>query len=247
MLAAREEVPEEARIQFLSLLARRSKREPLAYILGVQEFWSLDFTVTPAVLIPRPETEFLVEAVLRQVRSDGGLPDGLVVDLCCGSGVIAIVLTLELGRVVTAVDLSREALAVSRVNCLRHEVAERVRLVQSDLCSAISRREQCALIVSNPPYVSRSAVHDLEPEVCDHEPLLALDGGERGLEVIRRIREELPHLLMAGGLFFMEIGSDQGEAVREIFSFVPEGEAGFTELRLLTDYAGRDRVLMARR
>lgn len=248
LLAAREEVPGEAKRQFLSLLARRSRREPLAYILGVQEFWSREFMVSPAVLIPRPETEFMLEEVLGQVGRDGGLADGMIVDLCCGSGVIAIILAIELARTVTAIDLSADALAVTRANCLRHGVANRVRLVRSDLFTGLAKREQCALIVSNPPYVSRAAlIEELEPEVRDHEPWLALDGGDRGLDIIRRIREHLHCLLKVGGLFFMEIGHDQGDAVLELFSLVQDGEAEFAEVRLLKDYAGRDRVLMARR
>ena len=248
LLAAREEVPEEAKRQFLSLLARRSRREPLAYILGVQEFWSREFMVSPAVLIPRPETEFMLAEVLGQVRRDGGLADGMIVDLCCGSGVIGIILAIELARAVTAVDLSADALAVTRANCLRHGVADRVHLVRSDLCTGLAGRGQCGLIVSNPPYVSRAALlEELEPEVRDHEPWLALDGGDRGLDIIRRIRREVHCLLMVGGLFFMEIGHDQGDAVLELFSFVQDGEAGFAEVRLFKDYAGRDRVLMARR
>lgn len=245
-LAAEEEVPEAARHAFLELLARRRQREPLAYIFGEREFWSLPFAVSPAVLIPRPETEFMLEQVLAACRKKP-LPAGLILDLCCGSGVIAIVLALELGREVTAVDLSDEALAVAGQNCRRHGVGERVSLVQADLLSAFVDRRVFSLAVSNPPYVSSGDIRrNLEPEVADHEPRLALDGGEQGLDVIERIRDGLPTVMLPGGEVFIEIGAEQGQAVRNIFSEPVNSVYYFQDVEILQDYAGRDRVLHAR-
>lgn len=247
LIAAGEEVPGAAELLFRQLLGRRKKREPLAYILGEQEFWSRSFIVTPSVLIPRPETEFLIETALKIFRNDSSFPDGAVLDLCCGSGVIAIILALELRRQVVAVDLSAEALAVSRINSRRHGVDSAIHLLRSDLMTALQPHGKVSLVVSNPPYVSTYAVHnEVEPEVGEYEPLLALDGGERGLELIARIRDELPLVLAPGGGLFMEIGYDQGQAVTEMFSAPREGLRDFTNITILKDYAGRDRVLHAR-
>jgi release factor glutamine methyltransferase len=247
LIAAGEDVPGAAELLFKELLDRRRQREPLAYILGEQEFWSRSFVVTPSVLIPRPETEFLLETALKCIRNDPSFPEGAVLDLCCGSGVIASILALELRRKVIAVDLSAEALAVTRINCLRHGVDDAVCLLQSDLLSALKPHGKVSLVVSNPPYVSTYAVqNEVEPEVGEYEPLLALDGGEKGLDLIARIREELPLVLAPGGGLFMEIGYDQGQAVAEMFSAPRQGLRDFTHIMILKDYADRDRVLHAR-
>jgi release factor glutamine methyltransferase len=244
LLAAREEVDQQLIDCFLQLLDRRKRREPLAYILGEQEFWSRSFTVSPAVLIPRPETEFLIETVLTAVKARPHLAEGSIIDLCCGSGVIAIILALELGRPVLALDLSAKALDIAHHNCRRHGVEHLVRLVQGDLLAAIGQQGMVSLLVSNPPYVSRGAiVHEVAPEVREYEPWLALDGGENGLDAIRRIREALPPVLGARGEVFMEIGHDQGASVTALFAQVGSGGDLFTTLRILKDYAGRDRVL----
>lgn len=247
LVASRENVSVAAELAFLQLLNRRKQREPLAYILGEQEFWSRPFLVNPSVLIPRPETEFLLETVLNVYRNDQDIPAGVMLDLCCGSGVIAIVLALELRRKVIAVDLSPKALAVTRKNCRRHGVDQAVCLMQGDLLGAIQPHGQVAVVVSNPPYVSTHAVlHEVEPEVREYEPLMALDGGELGLDLIARIRYDLPRVLIPGGHVFMEIGYDQGQAVKAMFSEHKEGMRDFHSIKILKDYAGRDRVLHAR-
>lgn len=243
-ISARDEIGELDVESFMALIERRKKREPVAYILGEQEFWSLPFLVTPDVLIPRPETEFLIEIVLASV-ADKTLP-GTLVDLCCGSGVISVVLALELGRQVVGIDISARALEVSRKNVAQHGLTGQVHLVQSDLLSSLSGSLQASLIVSNPPYVSSLAIdHELEPEVACYEPRLALDGGEKGLELIRRIRRQLPALLMPGGQFFMEIGYDQGVEAAEMFLDTQGGVADFQSARVVKDLAGRDRILHA--
>ena len=247
LLAAKEEVSTRAEQLFVGLLQRRKQREPLAYILGEQEFWSQSFFVNPSVLIPRPETEFLLETVFEESKSGQGFGQGAVLDLCCGSGVIAIILALEFKRQVVAIDLSAAALAVTGQNCLRHGVNQLVMPVRSDLLSALRNDRRFSLVVSNPPYIATAVVeNELEPEVREHEPWLALDGGERGLDLIQRIRDDLPRILSPNGQLFMEIGYDQGEAVAEMFAAHQVGLSDFYDIRILKDYAGRDRVLHAR-
>lgn len=240
------EIDDVSQRKYLDLIERRKRREPVAYILGEREFWSLPFHVTPVVLIPRPETEFLLDRVLalsRPVNIDGGLR----LDLCCGSGVIAAVLAKELGRKVIAADISVAALEVARKNLLRHRLAGLVDLVLGDLLSPFRRsRNLFSLIVSNPPYVSeREIARELAPEVAHHEPHLALSGGADGLSLIRQIRWQLPWVLRPGGQFFMEIGAGQGDAVRRMFADSCGAGPVFSAVEILADYAGRDRVLHA--
>lgn len=244
-LAAAADIAPPQLERFAGMLERRRNHEPVAYILGEREFWSLPFAVSPATLIPRPETEFLLEQALAAARGNR-LPPGQVLDLCCGSGVIAVVLALELHRDVLAVDLSAGALAVARENCRRHRVADRVALIRSDLLAAFNG-PRLALLVSNPPYVSRREIReDLDREVVDYEPLLALDGGEEGLDVIGRIRTALPELMLSGGEVFIEIGAGQGEALARMFAAADGTRRIFEHVEVVKDYAGRDRVLHAR-
>jgi len=244
-LAATMEVDANREREFLTLLSRRAAHEPIAYIMGEKEFWSLPFLVTPDVLIPRPETEFVLETVL-SVLKDQPAQSGLTLDLCCGSGVIGIVLALEMERTVIAVDLSAAALRVARKNALKHQVADHLVLLQADLFNAFVQRPIFSLVVSNPPYVSKQELNaGVQSEVRDFEPWLALDGGKDGFDVICRIREMLPRLLRPGGEFFMEIGADQGQAVYELFAR-ESGLTVFDRVEVLTDYTGRDRVLHAR-
>lgn len=246
-LHGRTEVDEASQRTYLSFIERRRKREPVAYILEEQEFWSLPFHVTPAVLIPRPETEFLLDRVLA-LTLPANIARGVILDLCCGSGVIAVVLAKETGRKVIAEDVSFAALQVARKNLHRHWLDGQVELVQGDLLSPFRQtRDLFSLIVSNPPYVSdREVEQDLAPEVAHHEPHLALIGGEDGLSLIRQIRRQLPWVLRPGGQFFMEIGAGQGEVVRRMFAESCNGTPGFRDVEILVDYAGRDRVLHAR-
>ena len=245
-LLGEEEVATADQTKYLKFIGRRRKREPVAYILGEQEFWSMPFFVSPSVLIPRPETEFLLDRVLALVAPEN-LRDGALLDLCCGSGVIAAVLAKETGKRMVASDISPLALEVTRANLSRHGLAWKVALVEADLFSAFRRRRQFSLIVSNPPYVRRYDLeNNLEPEVARHEPRLALDGGERGMDFLLRIRQEVPEFLCPGGQLFMEIGADQGEAAHLLFTEEMKNIPGFEKVEILVDYAGRDRVLHAR-
>ncbi len=242
-LRADEPVCEKVRSRFHRVLDRRCRREPLQYIFGRVEFWSREFAVSPDVLVPRPETEFLLEHALSTIRTAGG-PPGPALDLCTGSGIIAVILALELNRPVLAVDCSAAALDVARRNVERHGVADRVMPLCADLFSAFPPRPCFDLVVSNPPYIADQELETLEPEVRQWEPRLALAGGPDGLAIIRRIAAGCTVHLRPGGWLFMEIGHDQGQAVLSLFT---SPRYGFEEVAVLPDLAGRPRVLQARR
>ena len=248
----RRAVPGSCRARFDALLTRRLAREPLQYIVGRQEFWSLDFAVSSAVLIPRPETELLIELVLRVLaRTSGLLPDARslakgpcslrLCDVGTGSGCIAVALAHELAdATVWAFDLSAAALTVAASNVQRHHVAERVHLVHSDLFAAAG--DLCFdAIVSNPPYIRSDALGRLQPELA-WEPTHALDGGASGLDVIERLVTQSPPRLRPGGWLIMEIGADQGDAVEQLAH-----AAGFRAVSIAPDYAGHPRALVARK
>lgn len=239
-----EKAGEDVSSCFSALIARRASREPVAYILEEREFWSLPFHVNRDVLIPRPETEYLLETVLGKVGESAAAIDRCV-DLCCGSGVIAVVLATELGARVWALDCSEKALAVTAVNSRKHGVAEHITPVLSDMFSKLPR-QTFPLIVSNPPYVRRKEIEELEPEVAEFEPHLALDGGRDGLSFIRRIASDILHYLTPSGMFFMEFGADQADAIMEIFSSVSVNGRYFEKIEIFRDYSGRDRVLYAK-
>lgn len=195
---------------------RRTHREPLQYIIGLQQFFGLDFYVTPDVLIPRPETELLVEAALSLLTESGHTP--LICDIGTGSGCIAVALLQAKANVrAVAVDISEAAIRVADINAVRHGVRERVALVVSNSFSSLTVGvREFDLIVSNPPYVSASAFKGLQREVRDHEPVIALKAGSDGLSMIRRLLEESPMYLKRGGHLLFEIGFDQGNRVREL-------------------------------
>jgi release factor glutamine methyltransferase len=197
------------------VVERRAQGEPLQYITGVQDFYGREFRVTPDVLIPRPETELLVEAALEVVK---GISAPLICDIGTGSGCIAVTLLCERGDArAMAVDVSEPALAVSTQNAQRHGVTDRIALRISD-CFHGLEPTAFDLIVSNPPYVSASALPGLQREVRDHEPLVALSPGADGLSVIRRLLDDGPAFLNAAGHLIMEIGFDQGEKVQELIN-----------------------------
>jgi len=198
--------------------------EPLQYITGVQDFYGREFRVTPDVLIPRPETELLVEAALEVSKG------ALICDVGTGSGCIAITLLCELrdARAV-AVDKSAAALEIAKLNAAKQSVADRATFVVSNCFDALDRGEyQFDLIVSNPPYVSEAELIGLQREVRDHEPHVALSPGPDGLSVIRRLLTEAPAFLKPNGHLLMEIGFDQGEAVR---SLIDESVWSLLEIR----------------
>jgi release factor glutamine methyltransferase len=207
--------------QFRTALDRRAQGEPLQYITGHQEFFGLDFEVTSDVLIPRPETELLVEKALKLAQ---GREAPFICDVGTGSGCVAITLLHELpvasGARAVAVDISPAALAVAKRNAGRHSVTERIDFVISDCFASLNpndpHQSPFDLIVSNPPYVEERALAGLQREVRDFEPRLALAGGADGLSIIRRLLLEAVSFLKPGGHFLFEIGFDQSAAVEQL-------------------------------
>ena len=260
---------------YRAMVAKRASRVPLQQILGSQEFMGLDFFVNEHVLIPRQDTETLVELVLeeqqgkqqeeqqekqqeqqpeeqqkkqreqqseeQQKKQRGQKPEKprKLLDLCTGSGCIAISLAVKGGfESVTATDLSEEALKVAERNARTHQVP--IRFFQGDLFSALPQSEVKTfdIITSNPPYIPTAVIATLEPEVREHEPMMALDGTEDGLKFYRQIAKEAGSWLKPGGSIYLEIGYDQGEAVSGLLE-----DAGFTNVRVVKDLPGKDRVV----
>jgi len=232
------------RTAFRELVRRRAEGMPVAYLVGEREFYSLKFCVTPDVLIPRPETELLVVAVLDRVRAmEPELPISIA-DVGTGSGVIAVCAAKHCPRCrVTAIDISPAALAVARQNVERHGVADRVKLVESDLFQALARSEPFDLVVSNPPYVSRAEIQNLARDVREHEPRLALEAGEQGLDVIERLVAQAPDHLQPGGWLMLEISPPQ---VAEVGKRIT-ADGRLVVVETIKDLAGLPRVVLARK
>ena len=215
---AEDAVGEEHAGRFRQCVERRAEGEPLQYITANQEFFGLDFEVTKDVLIPRPETELLIDVALRLFSEPGAAP--FICDVGTGSGCIAITLMQRLPQArAVAIDISPDALAVARRNAERHLVSERIDFIHSDCFAALTLSESRAsfnLIVSNPPYIEEGAIADLQREVRDFEPRSALAGGEDGLDIIRRLLLETPGFLKRGGYFLFEIGFNQAAAIERL-------------------------------
>ncbi len=224
---------------FRSFVARRGAGEPLQYITGHQGFYKLDFEVSPDVLIPRPETELIVEAALELFARDAPVR---FADIGTGSGCIAISLLAELATAqAMAIDISDAALEIARRNAVRHQVIDRLELRQSDGFASIERALRFDLVVANPPYVSDREMRSLQREV-QREPALALAGGPDGFEVIRRLLIDAPGHLNTGGYFIFEIGFGQGERVKELFD-----PATWELIEIRNDLAGIPRTVVLRK
>jgi release factor glutamine methyltransferase len=235
-----EEASEQGRQRFRELVRQRIEGCPVAYLVGRKEFFSLEFEVNRAVLIPRPDTECVVDECLRLAK---GMTEPAILDIGTGSGCLAVAVAKhhKTGRV-TAVDLSPDALAVASRNAGKHSVAERIRFVQGDLFAPLPRGERFDFILSNPPYIPRAEIAKLPPGVRDYEPHQALDGGADGFAVFDRLIAEAPAHLQPGGYLLIEIGSPQEDrARREI-----ERYNGYELAKTLFDGSGHPRVLKAR-
>lgn len=238
---ADQEVTAEVAEVYFGWIQRRIKGEPVSYIVGVKEFWSLPFRVTPDVLIPRPETEVLVEEVLALMPQQ--LATGWrVLEIGTGSGAIAVALAAERKDVqVTATDVSGAALTVARDNAERNGVKERITFLQGDLFVPVTG--QFDLIVSNPPYIARRDFDRLPPGIRDYEPAGALLAGLEGTEVHWDLIDGSASFLSSGGWLLMEMGNGQGEMIRQLF----KGHGGYEEVGTRCDYGGMERVIKARR
>lgn len=239
-----DEVPAEGlRNAFKALVKRRGEGEPVAYVVGRKEFYSLEFEVEPGVLIPRPETELLVVTALDRIK-ERGIAAPMLADVGTGTGAIAISVAkhCEAAKVI-AIDVEPKAVALANRNAAKHGVGERVYATESDLFARLKAERQFDLILSNPPYVTTNELIDLDPTVRDHEPHLALDGGPDGADVIRRLLEIAPSRLNEGGELLIEIGPSIAETV----SAAVEGAKGLELVEVLKDLAGHERVVHARR
>jgi release factor glutamine methyltransferase len=277
-------VPPDEEEKYRELIRRREERIPLFYLLGEREFWSLPIQVAPGVLIPRPETELLVEEAIRLVKECGlplqgkrnaaSGPVGLTarrdcgmkqsssppvlnskletrnselffLDLGTGSGAVALALLTEIPEArAWATDLSPDALRIAAGNARRLKLEDRIQFLAGDLFDPLRQfREFFHLVVCNPPYIPSAVIPTLAPEIARGEPRLALDGGEDGLQVIRRVAEEAFTYLQAPGFILMEIGDTQAEAVRDLLARTGQ----YQDIRVIKDYSGRDRVIIARK
>lgn len=257
-----EEATDELRTTFRDLVSRRAKGAPVAYLVGHKEFYSLEFEVTPDVLIPRPETELLVVALLDankgvrtlfQPASGSGEPNPprkkspdpfLIADVGSGSGILAVCAAKYLPQAqVTAIDVSPAALEVARRNAVRHDVADRITFVESNLFAAVPTEARFDFIVSNPPYVSTAEMAELPSDVKDYEPHVALEAGEHGTEVIEPLIAESAERLHPGGALLIEISPMIATVVEKLI----HNHANFDLIPTLRDTAGHARVIQATR
>jgi len=230
--------------RYKTLIRRRVRREPVAYITGCREFWSMNLTVSGEVLIPRPETECLVEQVLAELSTEDTTEPSRILELGTGSGAIILALASSLCRSICfASDVSERSVRVAHENARRHGLDGRVHFFCGDWTRPLQLSGIFDVIVSNPPYIPTAQIKTLEPEIHLYEPLRALDGGEDGLESVRRLITQAHRFMRPGGRLLLEIGHDQQEAVRQIVA-----TAGQYEVPLFAkDYAGVNRVVRMRK
>ncbi len=236
-----EVVTDPQRTRMRDLVKRRTQAEPVAYLIGRREFFSLDFLVNRDVLVPRPDTETLVLELITEARK---YENPRILELGTGSGCIAISTAVNVPTArVTAVDVSAPALVVANDNVQKHKVADRVTLLHGDLFAPLPADSQFDFVVSNPPYIADAEIEQLSNDVKLHEPHLALKGGTDGLEIIRRLFAAVPAFLVSGGRLLIEFSPEQAERMLRL---VAENES-FRDPRILKDMAGRARVLVATR
>ncbi|MFM8700849.1 MAG: peptide chain release factor N(5)-glutamine methyltransferase [Hyphomicrobiales bacterium] len=238
----RETLGHEVAEKLSDQIARRLRREPVARILGEWEFWSLPFTLSPATLIPRPDSETVVAAALIALKERRHASDGLrILDLGTGTGCLLIALLHELpGATGIGVDLHDEAVQTAWLNAKRNAVDQRAEFIVSNWGEKLNTRFD--LIISNPPYIPDRVINGLEPEVREHDPRFALSGGTDGLDAYRAIAAQLPDLLKPGGIVGLEIGSDQSETVSNLYQ-----HAGYEIDGPFADFGARPRALILRK
>ena len=234
------ELSEAVRTRMRELVQRRAQSEPVAYLVGHREFFSLDFAVTRDVLIPRPDTETLVIAALDAAKP---LTEPRLLDLCTGSGCVAIAFAKNCPAAkITATDISSAAIAVATENATKHAVQDRVQFAAGDLFAAIPAESRFDVITANPPYIATAELQTLAQDIQKYEPVGALDGGPDGLEFLRRIVTDAAGFLAPGGSLLMEISSEQGPAVLDLI----RRDGRYTGENLLKDLAGKARVVTAK-
>ena len=222
--------------RFDEYVARRKAGEPLQYILGVGHFYGLEFKVNPDVLVPRPETEILVEEALRRFKGSA------ILDIGTGSGNIAVTLAKHIPQArVTATDISDKALEVARANAVAHGVADRIDFVRADILQGFTPGQAFDLVISNPPYIPSGQIASLPADV-QKEPRSALDGGEDGLKFCQMLIKSSPPLLRKGGCLMMEFGDGQGSALRALC----EQAKTFSHIEILYDLNGKERIIIAK-
>jgi release factor glutamine methyltransferase len=230
---------------FKTLIKRRTNREPVAYIVGHKEFWSIELEVNRNVLIPRPETECLVEKALESLAADSDPGSKSILELGTGSGAIIVALASENFRhSYLGTDISGDAVAVARRNALRHGLGEKIRFMVADWFAALDAKAAVFdLIVSNPPYIRSGDLKRLQPEINVHEPAAALDGAQDGLRSLRHIIQSAYLYLKPGGALLLEMGHDQQAPLKQII-----GACGrYEDVRFYKDYSGHDRIVSMRK
>lgn len=244
LYTAFDEVPnDQVRTAFRELVRRRAEGAPVAYLVGRREFFSLSFRVTPDVLIPRPETEFVVLQTLDRAKALAAGPLRIV-DVGTGSGAIAVTLAKHLPQAeVLAVDISPAALAVAQTNAAEHRLDQRVKFLESDLLAALPAEPLFHFVVSNPPYVSTAEMAELPKDVQAHEPRLALEAGPTGIEVIARLAPQAIERLVPGGFLVVEISPQLDSAARSLLA----NSGALEVLPTVKDLAGHPRVAVARK
>lgn len=236
-----EEATTEVRQKYKDLIRRRVEGAPVAYLVGKKEFYGLDFSVGPAVLIPRPDTEHLLTEVLAEAKK---LAAPKVVDVGVGSGCVAVTLAKKMPTAnVTAIDINADALTQAKINADKHGVLDKIRFLRGDLLAPLESDERFDIIASNPPYIATEDIPALPIGVREFEPRVALDGGPGGYVILERLADQTRRLLKPGGFLIVEIGSPQEKRARDILQ-------SYTEYRLsptIFDHSGHPRVLKAQR
>ena len=236
-----EEDIDESKVEIIKIMIdKRKSSYPLQYILGEREFWGMDFKVSEGVLIPRQDTEILIEETLKKLKDNKHKSNLKGFEIGVGSGIISITLLKEIETLtMIGVDINDKAIELTKANALKHEVNDRLCILNSNLFEKINKENQFDFIISNPPYIETKVIDSLQEDIKQHEPKLALDGGEDGLDFYRAIIEQSKPYISPEGFIAFEIGYNQAEAVKKIFV-----ENGYPNVTIAKDLAGFDRVVI---
>lgn len=236
-----EEDIDESKVEIIkTMIDKRKDSYPLQYILGEREFWGMDFKVSEGVLIPRQDTEILIEETLKKLKDNKHKSNLKGFEIGVGSGIISITLLKEIETLtMIGVDINDKAIELTKANALKHEVSDRLCILNSNLFEKINKENQFDFIISNPPYIETKVIDSLKEDIKKHEPKLALDGGEDGLDFYRAIIEQSKSYISPEGFIAFEIGYNQAEAVKKIFV-----ENGYPNVTIAKDLAGFDRVVI---